>query len=127
MGDFHKLHAWCLANELANSVLDTFPLNGSRQVTGLRGQVIRAAQSIPANLAEGCGRSTQSEFLASIGVAMGSAAELENFLDSAQENRIIAPRVHERLRSKLIILGKMLRALRETVEHAVALEENSRR
>jgi four helix bundle protein len=127
MQDFHKLRAWCLADELANKVVDTFPLDGSRAVTGLRGQAIRAAKSIPANLAEGCGKSTPGEFLSSIDVALGSAAELENHLGSARTAGIVSQYVHAHLLAKLITLGKMVRALRVTIEHAAALEEKSKR
>lgn len=127
MQDFHKLRAWCLADELANSIVDTFPLRGSRRVTGLRGQVIRAALSIPANLAEGCGRSKRGQFLASIDIALGSATELESFLGEALTAQLISVRVHEGFRGKLIVLGKMLRALRGTVERAIELEKKVRR
>src|SRR5690349_9048313 len=116
MQDFHKLRAWCLADELADGILDTFPMRSSRRVTGLRGQIVRAAQSIPANLAEGCGRSGNREFIVFIDNAIGSANELENHLRRARKARIIPTDTHEHFRGKLIVLGKMLRSLRRSLE-----------
>jgi four helix bundle protein len=43
----------------------------------LRDQLIRAAVSVPANLAEGCGRTGDREFRKFVRIALGSASELE--------------------------------------------------
>lgn len=44
---------------------------------GLVSQMRRAAVSIGSNIAEGCGRSTNPQFVAFLQIAMGSASELE--------------------------------------------------
>ena len=44
---------------------------------GLVAQMRRASVSIGSNIAEGCGRSTNPQFVAFLQIAMGSASELE--------------------------------------------------
>lgn len=47
---------------------------------GLRGQLLRAAVSVSANLAEACGQSTPRKTAAQIDVAIGSLNEVERML-----------------------------------------------
>jgi four helix bundle protein len=52
---------------------------------GLVSQIRRSASSIPANIAEGCGRYTRAEFLRFLSIARGSLKELETFLELSRE------------------------------------------
>lgn len=45
----------------------------------------RAAISIPSNIAEGCARNNKGEFIQFLGIAAGSAAELETQLLLSKE------------------------------------------
>lgn len=47
---------------------------------GLKSQLCRSAVSVPANIADGAGRSTPEEFDRCLGVAAGSLYELETHL-----------------------------------------------
>src|SRR5918999_566583 len=47
---------------------------------GLTSQLRRGVASIPANLAEGCGRGSDQYFARFVQMAMGSAAEVEDHL-----------------------------------------------
>ena len=56
MGDFRKLEVWQLAHRMACEVYRetaTFP---KTEAYGLTSQLRRSAASVPANIAEGCGR-----------------------------------------------------------------------
>jgi four helix bundle protein len=47
------------------------------ELFGLTGQIRRAAASIPANIAEGCGRYGDAELKRFANIALGSACELD--------------------------------------------------
>lgn len=47
---------------------------------GLKSQMSRSAVSIPSNIAEGSGRTTDKEFARALDIAIGSAFELETQL-----------------------------------------------
>ena len=56
---------------------------------GLRDQIIRAAVSIPSNIAEGFGRGGNKEFLQFLSIAKGSLYELKTQLIIANEIRYL--------------------------------------
>jgi four helix bundle protein len=77
MKDFRNLEVWKLAHQLtlaAYRETRSFPTD---ERFGLTSQIRRAASSIPANIAEGCGRRGDAEFHRFLQMAMGSASELE--------------------------------------------------
>jgi four helix bundle protein len=51
-----------------------------KEVYGLTSQLRRAASSIGANLAEGCGRQSNPEFARFVRISMGLASELDYHL-----------------------------------------------
>jgi four helix bundle protein len=78
--DFRKLAVWEKAHALTLAVYratDEFPRD---ELFGLASQIRRAAGSIPANIAEGCGRDGDSELRRFMQISMGSASELEYHL-----------------------------------------------
>src|SRR5687767_2747367 len=90
MGDHRKLKAWQAARVLAGDtyrITRSFP---SEERFGLTMQARRAASSIMANLAEGCGRNGDRELLRFVRIAQGSAAELDSHLVLA-DDLIMAP------------------------------------
>ena len=50
---------------------------------GLTSQMKRAANSVPYNIAEGCGRKTKAELLNFLNIALGSITELNTQIDIA--------------------------------------------
>jgi len=62
MQDFRNLKVWQKSHSLAlklYKVTESFP---ATEVYGLTSQIRRACVSIPANVAEGCGRRSDAEF-----------------------------------------------------------------
>jgi four helix bundle protein len=78
--DFRELRVWQKAHQLTLTVYrmtSDFPRS---EMYGLTSQIRRAASSIGANLAEGCGRTGDAEFARFRSIAMGSASELDYHL-----------------------------------------------
>jgi len=80
------------------------------EVFGLTSRMGRSASSIPAYLAEGCGR-TQPEFAHYLQVAFGSANELEYHLLSARDLGFLAATEYQRNIEGLQEIKKMLSTL----------------
>ena len=85
MQDFRELHVWQKAHNLVLGVYRStkdFPLD---ERYGLTSQLRRGAASIPANIAEGCGRRGGRELRRFLDIASGSASELEYHLLLARD------------------------------------------
>lgn len=80
MHDFRRLRVWQASRELAVA-LDATSRRFPRADRGVvAGQLRRAALSVPANIAEGCGKSSRRETVRFLQIACGSAKEVENHL-----------------------------------------------
>lgn len=85
MGDHRKLKAWQAARVLAGKTYRITRIFPSDERFGMTMQSRRAASSIMANLAEGCGRNGDRELLRFVRIAQGSAAELDSHLTLADD------------------------------------------
>ena len=85
MKDFRDLRVWEKAHQLALSVYRATAHFPKEELYGLTGQIRRACISVPANIAEGCGRDGDQELARFLQIAMGSAAELEYHLLLARD------------------------------------------
>jgi four helix bundle protein len=77
MRDHRNLRAFELADELALLVYRETAGFPKEEMFGLTSQVRRAAVSVASNIAEGCGRSTDVDFLRFLDMANGSLRELQ--------------------------------------------------
>lgn len=115
MYDYHRLVVWQKAHVLCIDVIAVLPRKAPR--TGsLIGQIIRAAESIPANIVEGRGADTDAEFARFLRIAMKSANELEYHLEQAAARGVISRATFEELRPRIsevrVLLGALIRRLR---------------
>ena len=111
MQDFRKLEVWRRSHRLA---LHAYKL--SRELPpderfGLCSQIRRPASSIPANIAEGCGRRGRAELRQFLHVSMGSASELEYFLLLARDLKMLEVSRHQETEGEFIQIKKMLAGL----------------
>ena len=80
MQNFRQLAVWRMSHALALNVLRLTETIPRQHNSGLIGQLRRAAQSIPANIAEGASRETNRDFAKFLTIAIASGSELENHL-----------------------------------------------
>jgi four helix bundle protein len=78
------------------------------EIYGLTSQIRRAASSVPANIAEGCGRSTERDFLRFLHIAAGSASELEYHLLLAHELGLLESSAYGQLAGDVMEVKRML-------------------
>jgi len=115
MRDFRKLIGWQKAHLLAVAVHRAGEEVRAGTAPGLRAQLLRAASSISANLAEGSGKRSEGEFVRYIDIALGSARELENHLTLARDVGCLHPDVADRLLSDTDEVGRILFSLARVV------------
>lgn len=111
MKNFRDLQVWHKAHELALGVYrgaNGFP---SSELYGLISQLRRAASSIAANIAEGCGRDGDAELARFLQIAMGSASELEYHILLAGDLNLLQPPESERLTKQVTEVKRMLATL----------------
>jgi four helix bundle protein len=77
---YKDLVVWQKSLELAEKVYIRSDELPKREQFALVSQIQRSATSIPSNIAEGFSRNNRGEYLHFVGIARGSAAELETQL-----------------------------------------------
>jgi len=111
MRDFKRLTVWQKAHQLTlfiYRVTETFPKD---ELYGLTSQMRRCAASIPANIAEGCGRNGNKELNYFCQVAMGSASELEYHILLARDLKLVTEDDYNAVAALVIEVKKMLYSL----------------
>ena len=111
MKDYRALQVWQRSHQLTLTVYALTKRFPKEELFGLVSQLRRACSSIPANLAEGCGRESDAELKRFVGIAHGSASELEYFLLLSNELGYISGTEHAPLANEVAELKKMLGAL----------------
>lgn len=111
MQDFRQLQVWQKAHQLSLGIYRLTHGFPREEMFGLTSQMRRAATSITANLAEGRGRGSDADFARFLFVAMGSACELESFLELAKDLELMTVENHRTTLDALIEIKRMLSAL----------------
>ena len=113
---YRQLIVWQKALDLAvecYQATKTFP---SEERFGLISQIRRAAVSVPANIAEGQGRSHTKEFLNHVSMARGSLLELETLLQLSQRVGFLSQEALDLLLTSSAEVSRMLSGLRNALE-----------
>jgi len=110
MRDFRKLKVWEKSHLLALAIYKATVAFPKEELYGLTSQIRRAASSVPANLAEGCGRNGKQDFVRFCHIAMGSASELEYHLLLARDLELLNGLEHKKLAMQVAEIKQMLTA-----------------
>src|SRR6478672_5117156 len=111
MGDFTKLAVWKKAHELARSIYEETSSWPKHELFGLTSQSRRAAVSIPANIAEGCGKNSDAELAKHARLSMGSGSELSYYLILAHDLSYITRPRRDEMQVALFEVRRMLASL----------------
>lgn len=91
ISNYRELAVWAKAMKVAKAVYELTDLMPKRKEYRLTAQLIRAAISVPANIAEGHTRATRRDYAHFISIARGSVAELETLLLLAESASLVLP------------------------------------
>jgi four helix bundle protein len=111
MQDFRDLKVWGKAHAVTLAVYratDAFP---AAESYGLTSQMRRAAASIPTNIAEGCGRSSDADFARFLHIAFGSASEMKYLLLLARDLNMLGAAPFDEITSDTQEVKRMLAGL----------------
>jgi four helix bundle protein len=115
MQDFKDLKVWRKSHQLVLAVYKATAAFPREELYGLTSQARRAASSIPANIAEGCGRHGRPEFGRFLQIAMGSASEVEYHLLLCRDLGYLDASLHATLEQDILEVKRMLTSLHERV------------
>jgi four helix bundle protein len=118
MQDYRNLRVWQKAHKLTVAVYAVSPCLNVPEAWPLRDQPLRAAISIPSNIAEGAGRGSDPDFRRFLWHSLGSTNELEYDLLLARDLTFLLPKIHTPLTQQLEEVRRMLSGLVKTITPA---------
>lgn len=111
MQNYKDLKVWMKAHQFTLMIYGVSKQLPKEELYGLTNQLRRAASSIPANIAEGCGKNTKADFAKYLNIALGSANESEYFILLAKDLAYINVEKFEMLYKLINEIKAMLIAL----------------
>jgi len=118
VSDFKNLKVWRKAHSLALNVHKVAARIRGAEFVSLRGQMIRAAFSIPTNIVEGNGQESPQQFARFVRFSLNSTSELEYHLIAARDVRVITATDFSSLTDQTIEVRKMLFGLLRHLERS---------
>jgi len=109
--DFRKLQVWEKSHLLALQIYKATTQFPTSELYGLTSQLMRAAVSIPSNIAEGVGRGSDADMRRFLLIAFGSASEIEYQLLLAFELKFLKSDQYAQLNQGVTEIKKMLSSL----------------
>ena len=126
MQDFRKLSVWSKSHQLVLLIYSATANAPEKKFPGLTSQIRRAAASIPANIAEGCGHAGSRELSRFLGIAVASSFELTYHLQLAADLGMLSKSDYARLDARTELVMRMLSSLLSKVRHNAELRERKR-
>jgi four helix bundle protein len=111
MQNYKDLKVWEKAHQFTLEVYEITKLFPKEELYSLTNQLRRAASSIPANIAEGCGKNSQTELAHYLNISLGSANEAEYFLILSKDLKYLNENIFETLIKIINEIKAMLIAL----------------
>ena len=118
MQDFRNLKVWQKAHELVLEVYQATRKYPKEELFSLTQQTRRSSMSIPTNIAEGCGRGSDADFVRFLWIANGSAKELDYQLLLAKDLGFLDAAVYASQYAILNEIKRMLSGLIQSVKNS---------
>jgi len=108
MRDFTQLVVWQKAHESVIEIYRSTREFPADERFGLTAHLRKTATSIGSNIAEGCGRESETELARFLSIAAGSASETEYQLYLARDLGYLSDAKHQNLHMRINEVKKML-------------------
>jgi four helix bundle protein len=118
MRDFREIKVWEKAYELTLEIYKATAKFPREEIYGLTSQTRRSSSSIPANIAEGCGRGSNAELARFLQIGLGSASQLEYHILLPHDLTFLTVAVYDLLQSRVTEVKRMLTSLLQKVRAA---------
>jgi four helix bundle protein len=111
MRDYRKLNVWEKSHQLVLEIYKATEVFPKEEQYGLTSQMRSAAVSVPANIVEGCSRSSSKDYSRFLEIAYGSASELEYYLILIADLGWLSHETSSHLSISLVEIKRMLGGL----------------
>jgi four helix bundle protein len=111
MRAFRDLAVWRKAHGVTLETYRSTQSFPKSELYGLTSQIRRAAASVCANIAEGCGRRGKADFARFLQISLGSASELEYHLLLAADLEFLDSVAYKPLADRVVEVKRMLTGL----------------
>lgn len=117
--NFRELKVWQKSMVVIKLIYTTTSSFPKSETFGIVSQIQRAAVSIPANIAESCGRNTDKELSRFLDIAIGSSFELETLLQISLDLEYMTSDSYKNILSQLYEVQKMLYGFKQKINNNV--------
>lgn len=108
MHNLKEIIVWSKAIELATKIYEIVRVFPEEEKYGLSSQIKRCVVSIASNIAEGAGRNSDKEFIHFLGIANGSAYELQTQILISSKLELLEKEMFESLNVQIVEIQKMI-------------------
>lgn len=127
MADSRQLRVLDAAEDMAATVFGALEHIEARRAPGVRGQLVRAAAAVAANIAEAANLGTDANFKRQLRLSLASASETGSHLRILRRTGALDPISAARCEAKRTVVCKMLVGLIRRIEEDEARAENAGR
>jgi four helix bundle protein len=117
MNNYKTLKVWQISRELTNEVYLITKKFPSEEKWNLLSQLRRSSISIISNIAEGCGRQTNRDFIRFLIISKGSSFELESQIIISKDLGYLTDNEEEKILSLIQKVQNMLHGLILSLEN----------
>jgi len=113
--NFREQKIWQKGHNLVLKIYKVTRKFPREELYGLISQMRRAGVSIPANIAEGCGKKGDADFARFLQISMGSASELEYYVLLSHDLSYLSTEESQTLTADVTEIKRMLTSFIQTL------------